>query len=163
MRRTRRIERWVNRRRLVGLTLAPVLTVLALSGPTSGAPGVAKNLLVTPAVRASLLEAGAASHRLAVKDYVGLAKGITYYALDVTTKTYYAAAGLDPSPKSLAAQVGAQDDGGYNLFVRAEGAKTWKVYNDGLGAASDARCPITLPAAVLEVWAWSRRCFPPLS
>src|SRR5580658_7744240 len=148
MRRTRRIGCTVKRRRLVGLTLVSTLSLLGASLPASGAPGVAKNLFVTPAVRTSLLDAGAAYHQLPVKDYVGLAKGMTYYALDVTTKTYYAAAGLDPSPKSLQAQIGAQDDGGYNLFVRASGAKKWKIYNDGLGAAHDTKCPITIPSAV---------------
>jgi predicted lipoprotein with Yx(FWY)xxD motif len=150
-------------RRLVGLTVVVTLSLLSASLPASGAPGVAKNLIVTPAVRASLLDAGAAYHQLPVKDYLGLAKGMTYYAFDVTTKTYYAAAGLDPSPKSLQAQVGAQDDGGYNLFVRAQGATTWKIYNDGLGASEGARCPITIPPAVLKIWDWTRRCFPPLS
>jgi predicted lipoprotein with Yx(FWY)xxD motif len=145
------------------LTMVATLSTLGASLAASGAPGVAKNLLVTPAVRASLLDAGAAYHQLPVKDYVGLAKGMTYYALDVTTKTYYAAAGLDPSPKSLQAQVGAQDDGGYNLFVRAQGAKKWKIYDDGLGASADAKCPITIPSAVLKVWDWNLRCFPPLS
>ena len=153
----------MNRRRLVSLILVATVSTLGASWAASGAPTVAKNLLVTPAVRASLLDAGASYHQLPVKDYVGLAKGMTYYALDLTTKTYYAAAGLDPSPKSLQAQVGAQDDGGYNLFVRAEGAKKWKIYNDGLGAAEDATCPITIPSAVLKVWAWRLRCFPPQS
>jgi predicted lipoprotein with Yx(FWY)xxD motif len=162
MRRTRRIECFMNRR-LMCLTVVASLSIMGASVPASGAPGVAKNLVVTPAVRASLLDAGAAYHQLPAKDYVGLAKGMTYYALDVTTKTYYAAAGLDPSPKSLQAQVGAQDDGGYNLFVRAQGAKKWKIYNDGLGASEDAKCPITIPSAVLKVWAWKLRCFPPLS
>jgi len=150
-------------RRLVGLTVVATLSVLGASLPASGAPGVAKNLIVTPAVRASLLNAGAAYHQLPVKDYLGLTKGMTYYAFDVTTKTYYAAAGLDPSPTSLRAQVGAQDDGGYNLFVRAQGATTWKIYDDGLGASEDAKCPITIPPAVRKVWDWQLRCFPPLS
>jgi predicted lipoprotein with Yx(FWY)xxD motif len=162
MRRTRRIECFVNRR-LLCLTVVAILSTLGASLPAWGAPAVAKNLIVTPAVRAGLLDAGAAFHQLPVKDYVGLAKGMTYYALDVTTKTYYAAAGLDPSPKSLQAQVGAQDDGGYNLFVRAQGATSWKIYNDGLGASEDAKCPITIPSAVRKVWAWKLRCFPPLS
>lgn len=150
-------------RRLTYLTLVATLATLAVAWPASGAPPVATNLIVTPAVRQSLLDAGAAYHQLPVKDYVGLAQGMTYYALDVTTKTYYAAAGLDPSPSSLSAQVGAQDDGGYNLFVRRESTKTWTIYNDGLGASQNARCPITIPRAVLAVWDWRLRCFPPLS
>ena len=151
----------MNRRRLAGLTVLATLSLLGASLAAAGAPAVAKNLVVTPAVRVSLLDAGAAYHQLPVKDYVGLAKGMTYYAYDVTTKTYYAAAGLDPSPTSLQAQVGAQDDGGYNLFVRAKGAKKWTIYNDGLGASEDAKCPITIPSAVLKVWDWSLRCAPP--
>jgi hypothetical protein len=158
---TRRIENLVNRQRLVALTLVVTLSMLAASVPASGSPGVAKNLLVTPAIRVSLLNAGAAFHQLPAKDYLGLTKGTTYYAFDVTTKTYYAAAGLDPSPNSLQAQVGAQDDGGYNLFVRARGATKWKIYNDGLGGSDGAKCPITIPEAVLKVWAWSLRCAPP--
>jgi predicted lipoprotein with Yx(FWY)xxD motif len=150
----------MNRRRLAGLTVL-TLSVFGASLAAAGAPGVAKNLIVSPAVRASLLDAGAAYHHLPVKDYVGLDKGMTYYAFDVTTKTYYAAAGLDPSPTSLQAQVGAQDDGGYNLFVRANGAKKWTIYNDGLGASEDAKCPITIPSAVLKVWDWRLRCAPP--
>jgi hypothetical protein len=55
-------------------------------------------------------------------DYTGLAPGTTYYAFDPVTNTYYAAAGLVPSPHSLKAQVGAQDDGGYNLFTRVASA-----------------------------------------
>jgi predicted lipoprotein with Yx(FWY)xxD motif len=161
MRRRRRIGCSVNRRRLASVALVGALSVLGASVSASGAPGVAKNLIVTSAVRTSLLDAGAAYHLLPVKDYVGLAKGMTYYALDVTTKTYYAAAGLDPSPKSLQAQVGAQDDGGYNLFVRAQGAKKWKIYDDGLGGAEGAKCPITIPPAVLKVWDWRLRCAPP--
>ena len=139
------------------------LSMLGASLPASGAPQVAKNLIVTPAVRASLLDAGAAYHQLPVKDYIGLTKGMTYYAFDLSTKTYYAAAGLDPSPKSLQAQVGAQDDGGYNLFVRGPGAKKWTIHNDGLGASEGATCPVSIPSAVLKVWDWRLRCFPPLS
>ena len=141
----------MNRRRLAGLTVLATLSLLGSALAAAGAPAVAKNLVVTPAVRVSLLDAGAAYHQLPVKDYVGLAKGMTYYA----------AAGLDPSPTSLQAQVGAQDDGGYNLFVRAKGAKKWSIYNDGLGGSEGAKCPITIPSAVLKVWDWSLRCAPP--
>jgi len=38
------------------------------------------------------------------------------------------------------------------------------VYNDGLGAAQDAICPIKIPAAVLTVWDWKpKSCYPPQS
>jgi hypothetical protein len=149
--------------RLVVVTVAATTAALTGAWPASGASESAKNLVVTPAVRRSLLVAGARYHRLPAKDYVGLTKGMTYYAFDATSATYYASAGLDPSPNSLAAQVGAQDDGGYNLFVRREGATTWTVYNDGLGASPQARCPLSIPRAVLTVWGWTLRCFPPPS
>ncbi len=139
--------------------IATVITVLCTL-PARGSPS-ATNLIVTPAVRASLLATGAASHRLPVKDYLGLTPGETYYAFDDATKTYYAGAGLDPSPKSLEAQVGAQDDGAYYLFTRAASSTAWKIYDDGLGGADGAKCPITLPSAVREVWGWTRKCSPP--
>jgi hypothetical protein len=123
-----------------------------------------RNLLLTPSVRQSLLAAGAASHRLPVSDYTGLAPGTAYYAIDPSTSTYYAAAGIDANPNSLQAQIGDQDDGGYLLFTRPVGSNKWTVYNDGLGAAQDAICPIKIPAAVLAVWNWRpKSCYPPQS
>jgi hypothetical protein len=117
---------------------------------------------VTSAVRAGLLRDGAAFHHLATSDFVGLAAGSVYYAYDPATRRYYAAAGLRASPHSLAAQVGTQDDGAYNLFVRARGAARWTVYDDGLGAVQGATCPTTLPASVRRVWHWpTRGCYPP--
>jgi hypothetical protein len=89
---------------------------------------------------------------------------MTYYALDTATHVYYAAAGLDPSPHSLNAQVSAQDDGGYNLFTRTSLRASWRVYNDGLGGSDGARCPIVIPASVLKVWHWvPGGCYPPLT
>jgi hypothetical protein len=121
-----------------------------------------KDLSVTPAVIKSILQAGAAEHQLPTTDYTGLAPGTTYYAFDPVTNTYYAAAGLVPSPHSLKAQVGAQDDGSYNLFTRVSSANSWTVYNDGLGAAQDSTCPISIPASVLAVWHWkAKSCYPP--
>jgi predicted lipoprotein with Yx(FWY)xxD motif len=135
---------------------APTTTTMA---PTTIA--FTRLLAVTPAVRQSLLAAGAALHHLPAKDYVGLAAGTTYYAYDPSTATYYAAAGLVASQSSLAAQVGTQDDGAYNLFVRKSGTAAWTVYNDGLGGVQGARCPIVLPAAVIAVWHWrAHSCYP---
>ena len=126
---------------------------------TTTAPSA--SLMVTKAVRASLLDAAAAYHQLPTGDYVGLVPDMTYYAFDPATDLYYAAAGLSPSPHSLAAQVGTQDDGGYNLFTHAPHAP-WTVYNDGLGAVHGVKCPITIPARVLSSWGWKAgSCFPP--
>jgi hypothetical protein len=144
-----------------------VLVVLGASSTLSSTIGsadasqLARNLVVTPGVRQSLLDADAAFHSYPASDYVGLAKGVTYYAFDAQNQRYYAAAGLVPNSKSQGAQVGTQDDGGYNLFVKQRGSATWKVYNDGLGGAQDSICPITIPAVVREVWNWTTHpCYP---
>lgn len=121
-----------------------------------------KNLAVTPAVTKSILDAGAKYHQLPATDYTGLDPGTAYYAFDPATNTFYAAAGLLPSPHSLKAQIGAQDDGGYNLFVRPASNTNWTVYNDGLGGADGSVCPIDVPTSVLAVWNWKpKSCFPP--
>jgi len=143
----------------------PTTTTVApttLAPTTTTTSPVTQNLVVTPAVRRSILAAGAAYHQLPVTDYVGLYAGRTFYAFDPATDTYYAAASLDPSPSSYQAQVGAQDDGSYNLFTRRAGAAKWTVYDDGLGGVQGGICPIHLPAAVLAVWNWKAHgCYPP--
>jgi hypothetical protein len=129
---------------------------------TTTTQGGTRNLVLSAGVRKSLLAAGAASHRLPVSDYTGLAAGTAYYALDPATDLYYAAAAINASPNSLQAQIGDQDDGGYLLFTRPVGSPTWTVYNDGLGAAQDSTCPITIPASVLAAWNWkAHSCYPP--
>ena len=137
---------------------------IATSTSTSTASlagGTTRNLVVTPSVRKSLLDAAAAYHQLPPTDYVGLSPGATYYAFDLATNHYYAAAGLRPSSHSLPAQVGTQDDGAYNLFTRAARTSTWTVYNDGLGGVAGNTCPLSIPSAVLKVWRWkSNSCFP---
>ncbi|MGC1419086.1 MAG: hypothetical protein WA786_03060 [Acidimicrobiales bacterium] len=139
-------------------------TSTTTSTTTTTAVAVARDLVVTPAVRAGLITADAAYHSLPVSDYTGLDPGMTYYAFDPADDTYYAAAGLIASPNSQRAQIGDQDDGGYNLFTRSSPATTWTVYNDGLGAAQDSTCPISIPASVLAAWNWKpKSCFPPLS
>jgi hypothetical protein len=121
-----------------------------------------RDLVVTPAVRKSLLDAAAKYHQLPPSDYVRLAVGTAYYAYDPATKRYYAGAGLVPSPKSLQAQIGTQDDGGYNLFTRSSNTRVWTVFNDGLGGAQDSTCPLSLPASVLAAWHWKvGGCYPP--
>jgi hypothetical protein len=143
------------------LLVLGVSTVLSSSIGSADASQLARNLVVTPAVRQSLLDADAAYHSYPPSDYAGLAKGMTYYAYDALNQRYYAAAGLVPNSKSQGAQVGTQDDGGYNLFVKQRGSATWKVYNDGLGGAQDSICPITIPAVVRKVWNWTAHpCYP---
>jgi predicted lipoprotein with Yx(FWY)xxD motif len=138
----------------------PSTTTASVTTTTTVEP--AQNLSITPAVIKSLLKAGAAYHSLPTKDFTGLAPGMTYYAYDPANITFYASAGLVASPNSLQAQIGDQDDGGYNIFVRVATAAHWTVYNDGLGAAQDVKCPITFPPSVLAVWNWkAKSCFPP--
>jgi hypothetical protein len=143
---------------------SPVTTTTPPGTTTSAPPattGATRDLVVTPAVRASLLDAAAAYHQLPPSDYVGLDAGTTYYAFDPTTNHYYAAAGLRPSSHSTPAQVGTQDDGAYNLFTRAAGTSTWTVYNDGLGGVQGSTCPLVIPSAVLKVWNWKlKTCYP---
>jgi hypothetical protein len=129
--------------------------------PTAKAGTLAKNLIVTPAVRKSLFDADAAYHSYPPSDYRGLAPGVTYYAFDSQNDRYYAAAGIIPNSKSMGAQVGTQDDGGYNLFVMKRGATKWTIYDDGLGGAQDSICPIVIPAPVRKVWNWTMHsCYP---
>jgi hypothetical protein len=142
-----------------GSTATPTTTTTTVTTTTNA---MTRNLVVTPSIRQSLLDAAAKYHSLPNTDYVGLDAGRTYYAFDPSTNTYYAAAGLNPSPKSMPAQVGTQDDGAYNLFTRAADAATWTVYNDGLGGVQGTKCPITIPATVLSVWNWkANSCYPP--
>jgi hypothetical protein len=143
-----------------GTSTPPSTTSTTSTTTTTNA--VTRDLVVTPAVREGLTAADAAYHSLPVSDYTGLDPGVTYYAFDPTNNTYYAAAGLIPSPNSQRAQIGVQDDGGYNLFTRSSLTTTWTVYNDGLGAAQGSICPLSIPAAVLAVWNWKpKSCFPP--
>ncbi|HEV3267526.1 MAG TPA: hypothetical protein VGZ68_03925 [Acidimicrobiales bacterium] len=141
---------------------ASVATSTSTTSIPSLTNGATRNLVVTPSVQKGLLDAAAAYHQLPSKDYVGLNPGATYYAFDPATDHYYAAAGLQPSPHSLPAQVGTQDDGAYNLFTRAAGARRWTVFNDGLGGVQGTKCPLVIPSAVLKVWNWkANTCYPP--
>ncbi|MGA7833720.1 MAG: hypothetical protein WCA31_00760 [Acidimicrobiales bacterium] len=140
----------------------PTTTSTTLAATTTSSAALATNLVLTAQVRHSLLAAGASMHGLSISDYLGLAAGTTYYAFDRESNTYYAAARLEASPNSLNAQVGSQDDGSYNLFVRVASKVAWTVYNDGLGGVQGTKCPIVIPAAVLAVWNWkAKSCFPP--
>jgi hypothetical protein len=109
---------------------------------------------VTDAIRAQLLAAGASYHGLATSDYTGLIAGETYYAFDTATQTYWAAAGLDPSPSSVQAQVSSQDDGAYLLFQRPDSG-SWTAVNVGLAGIAGTQCPEVPPPAVLALWGWN--------
>jgi hypothetical protein len=125
------------------------------SSPTKARPA-AENLVVTSDVRRQLLQVGAALNGLPTSAYTGLVSGDTYYAYDAATATYWAGAGLSPSPSSLRAQVSAQDDGSYLLFRRPSGT-TWTAEDVGLAGIGGSKCPTSVPASVLVVWHWTAR------
>jgi hypothetical protein len=130
-------------------TIAPTTTAPS----TTGAPSTS-NLVVTDATRAALETAGAALNSLPASAYTGLRPGETYYAYDSATGTYWAGAGLIPSPSSTPAQVSTQDDGAYLLFDRPQGGP-WKAYAVGLaGTADGTACPVMVPDPILALWGW---------
>jgi hypothetical protein len=123
------------------------------STSTSAATG-AENLLVTKALRAELVQAGAAMNGLPASAYTGLVAGQTYYAYDPGTGTFWAGSALVPSHSSQRAQVSVQDDGGYVLFSRPDGG-SWKGQPVGLTGTEGAKCPTAVPPPVLAVWGWA--------
>ena len=127
---------------------------------TSAPSGAPQNLVVTDALRADLVQAGAQSHGLPASDYTGLVPGMTYYALDSGTGISWAGAGLVPSSSSLQAQVANQDDGAYLLFEKVPGGQ-WVAHNDGYGAPPGTGCPAPLPASIIALWHWdAATCHP---
>jgi hypothetical protein len=121
----------------------------------------AQNLILTPTVRTQLIAAGAALNKLPASDYTGLVSGTAYYGFDPGTATYWAAAGLVPSPSSTQAQVAAQDDGSYLLFSRPT-TGAWTAVDDGVAGAAGSACPAPIPASIVKVWDWAPgACRPP--
>jgi hypothetical protein len=120
-----------------------------------------KNLVATPSVKAQLLAAGAKMHHLPVSDYSGLVKGMTYYAYDPATKTYWAGASLIAKPNATQAQVGDQDDGAYLVYKQPSGG-AWAAYPAGIPGSLQFTCMVTPPSAVDAVWGWpAGTCHPP--
>jgi hypothetical protein len=146
---------------VAGLMVVGALALSACGGggssptttTTTTSPAV-QNLTVTPAIRSALLKAGAASHSLPVRDYTGLTKGLTFYAFDPSDQTYWAGAQLIPSKSSMEAEIGAQDDGAYDLFKMPVGSR-WTAFNDGLGTVPHSTCSADTPRAIRIVWGWS--------
>ena len=125
---------------------------------TTGTSSQAVNQTVTTAIRSQLVAAGAAVNNIPVVQYSGLTAGLTYYALDRATGTYWAAAQLvpatsnNPNTPPTQAQIASQDDGSYYLFTRPPG-KSWTAHTDGQ-TGPDTPCPITVPADVVQLWGW---------
>ena len=136
-------------------------TSSSVPGPGSTTSPAVQNLVVDDTLRTQLLLAAAAMDSLSASDYTGLVPGTTYYAYDSLTGTYWAGAGLVPSPSSQQAEVSVQDDGSYVLFDRTAGG-AWHAQPDGLGGVGGTPCPSTLPAAVVAAWGWATgTCRPP--
>ena len=120
---------------------------------------MAQNLEVTSDLRSQLVKAGAAYHKLKVSDYTGLTSGVTYYAYDPTTATYWAGAQLVPGTTELA-HVYSQDAGSYLLFGRRADT-AWKVVGEGGNGGYDGETCSIVPASVVGVWNWpSHACNP---
>jgi hypothetical protein len=129
---------------------------------TNAAPAV--NMPITDQIRSQLVAAGAALNNIPVAQYSGLAPGLTYYAFDTSSHTYWAGARLVPAPSSdpsnpTRAQVASQDDGSYYVFTQPQGG-SWTAHAAG-NVGPSTPCPVAVPASVLAVWGWpSGSCRP---
>jgi len=109
------------------------------------------NLDATSAIKAQLLATGAAYNRLSSSDYVGLAPGQTYLAIDNTTGIEWAGVSLRPSSSSQQAEVASQDEGGYLILSKTPG-DSWAVVALTGGQAT---CPAGKPpASIVALWGW---------
>jgi hypothetical protein len=130
---------------------ASVAASLGLAGAAhADAPA---NLKVDDGLRAELLHVGANLKGIPASEFVGLEPGLTYYAYDPDTLTYWAGARLVPSPTSERAQVSSQDAGAYTLFKKIKGG-AWTAFNDG-NVGEPRACPQALPASIVTMWMWS--------
>ncbi len=140
-------------RRILATAVVGAIALTSCSSTTSTTPP-ARNLAVTSAVRTQLIKAGAALNSLPASDYTGLAPGLTYYAYDPATKTYWAGASLVASRSSQQAEVSVQDDGSYVLFKRPASG-TWKAADVGMTGIGGSKCKTSVPASVLKLWHWA--------
>lgn len=113
----------------------------------------AKNLVLTPAIRAQLVAAAARLNHLPASAYLGLVHGESYYAFDPVKNAYWAGGALDPSPSSQQAQVSVQDDGGYYVFEEPAGS-SWTATAVGMTGIGGATCPVRIPPAIVALWHW---------
>jgi hypothetical protein len=151
---TRKSPRSCRRSEILLAASAVAVTFVGLAATAHADAPV--NLVVTDAVRAQLLEAGAALKGFPVSDFFGLQPGQTYYAYDPDTGTYWAGARLGPHFDSEDAKIADQGVGIYTLFEQPSG-KPWKAYSDGLGRGG--QCPVPLP--VMRMWGWDEQLCKP--
>ena len=131
---------------------------------TSSAPTVSANLAVTNQIRSDLIAAGAKARGLKASDFTSLQAGMTYYAYDPATQTYWAGGALVPSSKSYQAQVSSQDDGGYTLFHKVAGG-AWVATDSGMAGPNSGQgagpCRVVPPPSILALWGWpAKSCHP---
>jgi hypothetical protein len=105
---------WTKLATLAVLASASTAATLGLAATAQADAPV--NLKVNDVIRGELLQVGAQLHGVPASEYVGLVPGMTYYAYDPDTLTYWAGAHLMPSATSGRAQVSVQDAGSYTLF-----------------------------------------------
>lgn len=150
-----------------GAASAGSTTQTMSSSPTPtpvSASTAAANLAVSDQIRTDLITAGAKARGLQASDFTSLRAGMTYYAYDPVTKTYWAGGELVPSPHSYRAQVSSQDDGAYTLFTRSAYGD-WTAMDEGMAgpnsAPGNAGCRIAPPPSVLSLWGWpAKSCHP---
>ena len=140
---------------MAGAATAAVLASSALvpleASAGASSPPSARNLALTGPVIAELVDADAAFKHLPPDDFIGLRRA--YYADDVATSAYWAAAQVVPSSTAFQAQVSSQDDGGYTVFHKPPNAP-WIAVDDGMGSQGCANYHVSIPPAVLTVWHW---------
>lgn len=133
-----------------GTPAAPV-TSSPVASPAVG------NLAITDQIRAELVAAGATARGLKPSDFTGLRAGLTYYAFDAATQTYWAGGELVPSPSSQDAMVSSQDDGAYTIFFKKSGGH-WVAADSGMAGSNTepgaSPCRYSPPAGVLALWGW---------
>jgi hypothetical protein len=144
--------------RLGMLSMLAAVAALGLAGPAHADAPV--NLKIDDATRAQLIQVAAQLHGIPASEYDGLIPGLTYYAYDPDTTTYWAGAHLRPSATSERAQVSVQDAGSYTLFKKIKGGE-WTAFNDGTGDGEPRACPQALPASIMAMWNWDQQyCLP---
>jgi hypothetical protein len=120
--------------------------------PSSTTPPGARNLTVTPALRLALWKAYVAARSPKTYGYeVSQAeRGSVYYAYVPRTRTYWAMASFDPSPRArFQTKVEFQGGTGNAVFTRKAGAARWTA---NVGERANPPCPGDFPAEVLAAW-----------
>jgi hypothetical protein len=150
-----------------GMSGTSTTTGAAGSSTTSSTvalPTTTVNVPVTDEVRSELVSAASAQNNIPASEFSGLAPGLTYYGFDRSTGVHWAGARLVAAPSSdpsnpSQAQISNQDRGSYYVFRQSPGG-AWTAYAAG-NAGPGTPCPVTIPAAVLQVWGWpSSSCRP---